>query len=427
MTLKTKKINKNKNRSKLFGVVINPKLDKTINWENLSIEELDKKLKEIKFLDKFLLTKYLNDLKIENISKNLTSINNFVGQLELGKNSKIPHYQLAIEIKTICTKKKVLEALEEKINGHISVEIQFNFEEMKKYCTKDSDFISVEYSGKIYKHEWEIDFLDRKPILRKVLQNPFKWQEFLESNILKSTPDDRTVDWIIDPVGNTGKSSFARAYVSKHTNDGIFMKIDNLDRMELSLIKKIETYRSKYFKDPKVLIFDFPRASDHMKVLKATALMEDAKSGYLETTFGGNHKEIQIGDIHVIVFSNNCPDLSVLSVDRWRLWTLTGSKFDNIIWPVNVKPCIKKINTKNWNIIWTISLKYLNLEEIEINKKFSDFNLPKCWLDKLGDKNIYTTDLTTNINYSPNFIRTKAMNLLTNESIKNAIINFKEY
>ena len=62
-----------------------------------------------------------------------------------------------------------------------------------------------------------------------------------------------------------------------------------------------------------------------------------------------------------------------------------------------------------------------------MNKKFSDFNLPKCWLDKLGDKNIYTTDLTTNINYSPNFIRTKAMNLLTNESIKNAIINFKEY
>ena len=52
-----------------------------------------------------------------------------------------------------------------------------------------------------------------------------------------------------------------------------------------------------------------------MKVLKANALMEDAKSGYLETTFGGNHKEIQIGDIHVIVFSNNWPDLSVLSVD----------------------------------------------------------------------------------------------------------------
>ena len=44
--------------------------------------------------------------------------------------------------------------------------------------------------------------------------------------------DDRTVDWIIDPVGNTGKSSFARCYVSKELTDGIFMKIDK----ELKLI-----------------------------------------------------------------------------------------------------------------------------------------------------------------------------------------------
>ena len=127
------------------------------------------------------------------------------------------------------------------------------------------------------------------------------------------------MDWIIDPVGNTGKSSFARAYVSEVPTDGILMKIDNLDRMELSLIKKIETYRSKYCKDPKVLIFDFPRASDHMKVLKATALMEDTKSGHLETTFGGNHKEIEISNVHIVVLSNNAPDLSVLSVARWRL------------------------------------------------------------------------------------------------------------
>jgi hypothetical protein len=29
------------------------------------------------------------------------------------------------------------------------------------------------------------------------------------------------VDWIIDPVGNTGKSTFARAYVSEVPTDGI--------------------------------------------------------------------------------------------------------------------------------------------------------------------------------------------------------------
>ena len=107
--------------------------------------------------------------------------------------------------------------------------------------------------------------------------------------ILSKIPDDQTVDWVIDPISNTGKSTFARYYVSKELTNGIFMKIDNLDRMELTLIKKIENYRLKYHKDPKVLLFDFPRASDMGKILSAIALIEDAKSGYLETTFGGKH------------------------------------------------------------------------------------------------------------------------------------------
>ena len=422
--------NVNKNRSKLFGIIINPKLSEKTNWKDLSISEINLKLKEIKFLNKFMLIDYLNNLEVENVSKNITYIKDFTGQLELGEKSKIPHYQLAVEMSSICTKKKVLESLEKKINGHISVSIQFNINSMKEYCTKEfkeKGLISPEYSGEIYKHEWDMNFLERKPQLKKVLETPFAWQLFLEKNILTKNADDRTVDWIIDPVGNTGKSSFARCYVSKELTDGIFMKIDNLDRMELSLIKKIESYRSKYYKDPKVLLFDFPRASDSKKILAATSLMEDVKSGYLESNFGGNYKQIQIGDIHVIVFSNSCPDLSVLSVDRWRLWTLTGMKYGNIIWPVSVKPWIKKINTKNWNIVWTIRLKFLTPEEVKTNGKFNNIYLKEEWFEKISLKKTYVKDLTTNINYSPNFIRIKVMDLLTNELIKLPIVTFKEY
>ncbi len=34
------------------------------------------------------------------------------------------------------TKWKVLEALKNKIHGHINVQIQFNFDSVKKYCEK---------------------------------------------------------------------------------------------------------------------------------------------------------------------------------------------------------------------------------------------------------------------------------------------------
>lgn len=57
----------NKNRSKLFGVVINPELSEKVNWENMSVLEIGEKLKYINFLDRFTRIANLNNLKIINL------------------------------------------------------------------------------------------------------------------------------------------------------------------------------------------------------------------------------------------------------------------------------------------------------------------------------------------------------------------------
>lgn len=426
----TKEKKKNVSRSKLFGIVINPKVDDMIDWKSMSSLEMENKLKELKFPDRFVMTDILNQIRLQNVNKNYTDIEDFMGQLETGTETSIPHYQLAIKANSLCTKKKVLEAFEQKIEGHINVQIQFNLEDMKNYCSKETNFISEQYSGKIYKHQWQMDFLERKPQLKEVLNNPYIWQEFVRKELLDKVPDDRTVDWIIDPVGNTGKSSFARAYVSEVPTDGILMKIDNLDRMELTLIKKIENYRMKHYKDPKVIFFDFPRASDPSKIISATALMEDAKSGHLETTFGGKHKEIEISDVHIVVLSNNAPDLSVLSVDRWRLWRLGGRQYENIIWPCKISPCLKKVSRRTWNIRWTVSIRNLSLEELRSLKQYELISFDESWLEKEGDNlerfnetTQYVKDLVTNMYNSPNYIKIQAMQFM--ESIdEDSVVDF---
>jgi hypothetical protein len=96
------------------------------------------------------------------------------------------------------------------------------------------------------------------------------------------------------------------------------------------------------------------------------------------------------------------------------------------IWPVSVIPWIKTVNTKNWNLIWTIHLKYLSLKEVSANGKFNDINLPEDWLKEFGIKALYTSDLNTYINYSPNFIKIKLASLLSKELMSLPIINFKE-
>ena len=52
-----------------------------------------------------------------------------------------------------------------------------------------------------------------------------------------------------------------------------------------------------------------------------------------------------------------------------------------------------------------------------MSKNFNDILELKDWLEKFGKK-IYRKDLTMNINYSPNFIRTRVINLLTNKLVK---------
>jgi len=332
----------------------------------MSILKIDNKLKELNFLDRFLMIDILNKIRLQNVNKNYTDIEDFMGQLKTGTETSIPDYQLAIKTNSLCTKKKVLEALEEKVEGHINVQIQFNLESMKDYCSKETSFISERYSGKIYKHQWQMDFLERKPQLKE---------------LLNKVADDRTVDWIIDPVGNTGKSSFARA-------------------------------------------------SDPSKIISATALMEDAKSGHLETTFGGKHKEIEISDIHIIVLSNNAPDLSVLSVDRWRLWRLGGKQYENIIWPSKISLYLKKVSRRAWNIRWTVSIINLSLEELKSLKQYELITFDESWLMKEGDNlerfgetTQYIKDLVTNMTNSPNYIKIQAMQFM--ESIdQDSILDF---
>ena len=62
--------------------------------------------------------------------------------------------------------------------------------------------------------------------------------------------------------------------------------------MELFIINEIQLFRETYYEDPQIIFFNFPRAVDSKKVMTAIALMEDAKSGHLETILEGSHKEI---------------------------------------------------------------------------------------------------------------------------------------
>jgi hypothetical protein len=118
----------NKFRSKTFGLVLNPLLkdNQQVDWRSLTKEDTMIKLKEFDFPNKFDLTEILNSLEFKNVHENVTGIDDFEGQFEFGSETGIPHFQLAIKTKSVCTKKLILEALQLVLEAHINIDIQLD-------------------------------------------------------------------------------------------------------------------------------------------------------------------------------------------------------------------------------------------------------------------------------------------------------------
>lgn len=86
----TREKKKNVSRSKLFGIVINPKIDEVVDWKSMSGLEIDNKLNELRFPDRFVMTNILNQIRLQNVNKNYTDIEDFMGQLETGVFPNFP-------------------------------------------------------------------------------------------------------------------------------------------------------------------------------------------------------------------------------------------------------------------------------------------------------------------------------------------------
>ena len=209
------------------------------------------------------------------------------------------------------------------------------------------------------------------------------------------------------------------AYVSQEPTDTIYLSLDNLDRMTLSLVIRIQGYRRRYNKDPKIIMFDFPRNIDVKQMNQSTCLMETVKSGLIETNFGGHHKQVAISNIHLVVFSNQVPDLSILSKDRWLIWRLSGEKYGNVMLPAKTDALIKDYNSKLRLTKWVNSItivKRIDMKDDE-NKKYRKLNIPIEFFTSFENAEpSYTKTMFSEIRELNNDVRGKLFAYLKNSS-----------
>ncbi len=140
----------------------------------------------------------------------------------------------------------------------------------------------------------------------KCMDDPFPWQKTI-LEMIAMVADDRTVVWIVDEEGNTGKSKM--------------VKYCRWKRLAYPVPQGTATQIKTYIVDggPHLAYFvDLPRTSgDAERMNDIYSALEGIKNGMVLSAMYGKHRELIWAPPHVVVFSNLPPKRSKMSKDRW--------------------------------------------------------------------------------------------------------------
>lgn len=151
----------------------------------------------------------------------------------------------------------------------------------------------------VFQHEEKEENYQR--LMEDITLRP--WQKKAELTLLMQ--DDRKVLWIYDEIGGRGKTTLAKYLFAKY--DAIIL--ENGKTSDIAYLYNSEKY----------VIFDYTRSDKNINY----HVIENLKNGYM---FAPKYQSAlkYFTPAKLICLSNNLPDITKLSMDRWHILT-----FDN--------------------------------------------------------------------------------------------------
>lgn len=134
------------------------------------------------------------------------------------------------------------------------------------------------------------------------------WQREIVDD-LRGPPDDRTINWIYDRNGGTGKTALCKHIIATFP-DVLFLSSSNAKDAAYQIIKRDAPY--------KIILINFPRQSEgHVSY----SSFESIKDGLVFCgKYAGGFKLFT--SPHIYIFANWPPDMGMLSQDRWNITEL---------------------------------------------------------------------------------------------------------
>jgi len=274
---------------------------------------------EYELVPKDVMMKLLNDITEE-----------YVFQEEKGEQTGRPHYQGALKTRIRVRKKTLLNLfsmglsqfmtysdipiaqshLESLIQQLTLSPMQGTWQQAVEYSTKKETAVGdpiASFSLKRYDGE-DVNFLRDK-------EKRYPWQSSLMEEVFNvdetgiKISDGRSIIWIWDPIGNSGKSKLVKYICINYTNC-IKICFGTAGQLRSAVISA----------GPKELYFiDMPRTLGSDDSLDSLiSVIEDVLNGFVCTNFHGQYSQLIMTPPRVVVFSNQTAPLGMMSEDRWQ-------------------------------------------------------------------------------------------------------------
>lgn len=167
----------------------------------------------------------------------------------------------------------------------------------------------------------------KKRLEQVVILNPMplklitELRPFQESilRMIERDPDDRSINWVIDRKGNTGKTEFLKLLVIKHGacafTGGCASYI--AQTLRSFVYNKDGSIRVDLNAQKTPMLFDLTKCVDKI----SWCVLEEIKNGLVVCPKYENGCML-FNSPHVWIMSNIEPDYEKLTEDRWLLWTI---------------------------------------------------------------------------------------------------------
>jgi len=255
---------------------------------------------------------------------------------ETGDDGDNPHTHVLVEWQSAFQTKDVRFFDYE--NHHPNIKILKNkkaFDDCKKYIAKEdseNNDLKVQETlvSRVFKHQTVLDAIadvaggptDVCGImqlfsLKNSVPSRFKWEPETDFHrritaLNDIVPDDRSVVWCYDPIGNTSKTNLAKWLYINYPNKWYVSKDLGTSRDAATIIAAALSSGWEGWG----FIIDLPRsAENHNRIY---SYIEEIKDGFV-TTQKYQGKTFVFDRPHVVIFANWLPKIECLSRDRWKI------------------------------------------------------------------------------------------------------------